>query len=63
MNTLISKILRDKFVEFLQHDMGKAKELFKGMIEIETNKFYCKAVKELKNETIQTQQRSDTLLP
>ena len=55
MNPLISKILRDKFVEFLQHDMGKAKELFKGMIEIETNKFYCQAVKELKNETIQTQ--------
>lgn len=50
MNPLISKILRDKFVEFLQHDMGKAKELFKGMIEIETNKFYCEAVKELKND-------------
>ena len=55
MNPLIDKILCDKSAEFVQHDMGKAKELFKGMIEIETNKFYCQAVKELKNETIQTQ--------
>ena len=56
MHPLISKILRDKFVEFLQHDMGKAKELFKGMIEIETNKFYREAVKELKND-IKTHKR------
>ena len=51
MNTLISKILCDKLVEFVQHDMGKAQALFKGMIEIETNKFYCQAVEELKNAT------------
>ena len=50
MTPLISKILRDKFVEFLQHDMGKAQVLFKGIVEIETNKFYSQAVKELKNE-------------
>ena len=50
MNPLISKILCDKLVEFVQLDMSKARELFKGMIEIHTNKFYCQAVKELKNE-------------
>ena len=50
MNPLINKILREKLVEYIHHDMGKAKELFKGMIEIETNKFYCEAVKELKND-------------
>ena len=50
MNTLISKILYDKLTEYVQHDMGKAKELFKGILEIETNKFYCQAVKELNNE-------------
>jgi hypothetical protein len=47
MNTLISKILHDKLTEYVQHDMGKAKELFKGLLEIETNKFYCQAVKEI----------------
>ena len=51
MNPLISKILHDKLVEFVQHDMGKAKELFKGMIEIEYNKFYCQAVKESNYES------------
>lgn len=50
MNTLISKILYEKLVEFVQHDMSKARALFKGMIEIETNKFYCQAVKELNYE-------------
>ena len=57
MNTLISKILHDKLVEFVQHDMGKAREVFKGMIEIHTNKFYSEAVERTKNEIIQTQQR------
>ena len=50
MTPLLEKILCDKLVEFIQHDMGKAKELFKGLIEIETNKFYCQAVKELNYE-------------
>lgn len=50
MTLLIDKILCDKLFEFIQHDMGKAKELFKGMIEIETNKFYCQAVKGLNYE-------------
>ena len=50
MNPLISKILCDKLVELIQHDMGKAQVLFKGIVEIETNKFYSQAVKELKNE-------------
>jgi hypothetical protein len=47
MNTLISKILYDRLTEYVQHDMGKAKELFKGLLEIETNKFYHQAVKEI----------------